>query len=601
MRGAIDASLTSKRKERELHWMLKLRTVFPYGLNDRIGDEFKNEDTHFAVARRFPALNRSHPRVARGSLRKGINQLTCLNFLKQLKKLLNTHLSEALNFIRVSVTSFKKKELKKLADAVNDTLSNSDCQFIFHQWYSVILDLIDTKLYKPKAAKVRKSSPSNICHVFFDNKAVERINLPKILNDPSLNSTIPLSANKFEKPIVIYKLSHNIGSKIFNFNKFVSNLNIAEPINDLSVLPCNCENSPFVDKNHGHIMTGDLKIIQNAKLRKLISKGPKYREPKPMDWNKARESISNGVKLCAESWCHKHKKNEVLLKDWVNSVMELVDNRIAVLQCQEKRWSMSPALKDLDCVNALQQLHSNYVIAPIDKATGNVAVICKRFYAMVLFKELGITNSSTTKTYKKFKTSIKTVVNNQKKILKNKFNLDVSAENECLPHIYWLPKMHKKPCKFRFIIAAPKCSIKPLNKAITAIFKLFFHQIEKYNQKSHFYSGVKSFWVVENNEAVLNSIRKLNKSRRAKCISTFDFSTLYTNIPHNKLINVLNQLIDFCFKGWEDKYIAVTKFGAKWISDVCKYDLVFSKEKIKEALKFLMNSCFFTLGNLLWS
>ena len=219
---------------------------------------------------------------------------------------------------------------------------------------------------------------------------------------------------------------------------------------------------------------------------------------------------------------------------------------------------------------------------------------------MVLFKELGICDSNSTKTYKKFRTSIKTIINNHKSVLKKKFNLDVSVENECLPHIYWLPKMHKNPSKFRFIIAAPKCSIKPLNKAITAIFKLLFRQIEKYNQKSYFYSGVKSFWVVQNNEAILNSVSKLNKKRRARCVSTFDFSTLYTNIPHDKLIDVLNQLIDFCFKGWEDKHIAVTKFGAKWVTDQTKYDLVFSKKDVKNALQFLMSSCFFTLGNLLF-
>ena len=55
-----------------------------------------------------------------------------------------------------------------------------------------------------------------------------------------------------------------------------------------------------------------------------------------MDWKKARESISKGVKSCAESWCHKHKKNEVLLMDWVNSVMELVDHRISALKCEER-------------------------------------------------------------------------------------------------------------------------------------------------------------------------------------------------------------------------------------------------------------------------
>ena len=70
--------------------------------------------------------------------------------------------------------------------------------------------------------------------------------------------------------------------------------------------------------------------------------------------------------------------------------MEQVDIRISVLQSNEKKNIVIPTLKDLDCLNALEQLHSDYMITPIDKATGNVAIICKRFYAMVLFKELGI-------------------------------------------------------------------------------------------------------------------------------------------------------------------------------------------------------------------
>ena len=55
-----------------------------------------------------------------------------------------------------------------------------------------------------------------------------------------------------------------------------------------------------------------------------------------------------------------------------------------------------------------------------------------------------------------------------------------------------------------------------------------------------------------------------------------------------------------CFKGWEDKKIAVTPYGAKWVKGASKHDLVFDQKKIKAALKFLMSSCFFTLGNLLF-
>ena len=52
VRGAIDPSETSKRRSREVHWMLKLRTVFPYGLNDRV-DEYQREDKNCVLPKGF--------------------------------------------------------------------------------------------------------------------------------------------------------------------------------------------------------------------------------------------------------------------------------------------------------------------------------------------------------------------------------------------------------------------------------------------------------------------------------------------------------------------------------------------------------------------
>ena len=65
------------------------------------------------------------------------------------------------------------------------------------------------------------------------------------------------------------------------------------------------------------------------------------------------------------------------------------------------------------------------------------------------------------------------------------------------------------------------------------------------------------FWVVQNNKPVINSINELNKRRKATSVSTFEFSTLYTKLPHNKLLMVLNSLINFYFDGGENKYITV--------------------------------------------
>ena len=46
----------------------------------------------------------------------------------------------------------------------------------------------------------------------------------------------------------------------------------------MNSLPCNYVTSPYTDPNHGHIVTGDIRIVQNNKLRKLLCKGAKYRE-----------------------------------------------------------------------------------------------------------------------------------------------------------------------------------------------------------------------------------------------------------------------------------------------------------------------------------
>ena len=67
-------------------------------------------------------------------------------------------------------------------------------------------------------------------------------------------------------------------------------------------------------------------------------------------------------------------------------------------------------------------------------------------------------------------------------------------------------------------------------------------------KKKHF-SGTKTFWVIQNNSLPLEYINKINKRKNAKQISRFDFSTLYTKIPYNKLLVILYKVVDFVFKG----------------------------------------------------
>ena len=217
------------------------------------------------------------------------------------------------------------------------------------------------------------------------------------------------------------------------------------------------------------------------------------------------------------------------------------------------KYNHLDSLSSPDIRAALDNIHKDFVVVPIDKATGNIALICKRFYASVIAEELGLGNNNSTKTCNSINNlPTDTIINNNINDLKSKFGIDnVSTENQRLPNMYWLPKMHKNPIKARFIIASPKSSIKPLSQAITSAFRLFYRQIESYNDKCRFFTGVNTFWVVQNNKPVTDAVNKLNKRNKAKYISTFDFPTLYTKLPHNKLLMVLHHLIDFCFDGGE--------------------------------------------------
>ena len=80
-------------------------------------------------------------------------------------------------------------------------------------------------------------------------------------------------------------------------------------------------------------------------------------------------------------------------------------------------------------------------------------------------------------------------------------------------------------------------------------------------------------------------------------METFDFSTLYTKIPHDKLTDVLCKLVDFCFDGGSHDFLFTNYWGARWVSDPNSYDFVYDKAKIKLAIRYLMRNCYFSFDN----
>ena len=57
---------------------------------------------------------------------------------------------------------------------------------------------------------------------------------------------------------------------------------------------------------------------------------------------------------------------------------------------------------------------------------------------------------------------------------------------------------------------------------------------------------VNKFWSIKNSGEVLNKLK--SRGLRATSLSTYDFSTLYTILPHNLIKEILLDLIEWTFK-----------------------------------------------------
>ena len=126
---------------------------------------------------------------------------------------------------------------------------------------------------------------------------------------------------------------------------------------------------------------------------------------------------------------------------------------------------------------------------------------------------------------------------------------------------------------------------------------MFYEKVERYHTKGKVWSGIKTCWTIQNSNPVISSINKLNNRKAAKSMSTFNFSLLYTRIPHDKLLYVLNQINDFAFKGGTRDYVTVYNSGASWSRSKSKTGRSYSLQEIKSCLEFLINKSFFQVGS----
>ena len=122
---------------------------------------------------------------------------------------------------------------------------------------------------------------------------------------------------------------------------------------------------------------------------------------------------------------------------------------------------------------------------------------------------------------------------------------DINITQHKLPTMYWLPKLHKTPYKARFIANSTSCTTTTVSTLLTSCLTKIKEHVKFYCDKVYENSGINLFWSIKNSSDILDKLK--NKRFVASTVSTYDFSTLYTTLPHDLIKDKLHKLIQKTF------------------------------------------------------
>ena len=182
-----------------------------------------------------------------------------ISILKDLSIALNKHawhgLFSVLSPLPISVLRNLEIEANKLYDRPNKLYKAARLTMCYVYFLSPYIDSeVNHKRHLIKNSSI--------------NKAMELFDLHCIFKDNLLISSIPNYFNNSETPIICYKCYKPIRSIILNFNTIVTDINIDSNTPDSK----DCHHSNYLHPPAGHVITGNLNVIPDARVRNIISK-----------------------------------------------------------------------------------------------------------------------------------------------------------------------------------------------------------------------------------------------------------------------------------------------------------------------------------------
>ena len=123
------------------------------------------------------------------------------------------------------------------------------------------------------------------------------------------------------------------------------------------------------------MITGNLNVIPDSRVRNIISKVPKNRFPSNIDFSKCRREITIPLNDFSNRWCKRETVEPDALKEWKINVFKIIDTRISFYSRNTHLLPSKPKSSFLHLKRGIQDFHMNYVLVPADKAVNSVVVV----------------------------------------------------------------------------------------------------------------------------------------------------------------------------------------------------------------------------------
>lgn len=462
------------------------------------------------------------------------------------------------------------------------------------------------KFLKARTLTLRKKETSRSVLVLnWTSKLLQHVPLRAIMSKH--RKLLPSGTREcIDDVVVARKLGDPISRVVFNYAPVARHAadeqSVAELADNQSVCPCH---SLFHEKfrpNGGCVLTGNLDLVANAELRTLLSFGPRFRL-------RVISSPYERVKEALSAFIAKQDVHEAQFAEWLHAVLKeckacLKRACSMVLPRAERSVEMSRS-----AAKYLKYLQHYLVLVPADKAANNVTFVCKRHYCAELVKEF-----NTSGAYTNVQSTPEEVIAEHKAFMGTRQLLTA----EKLPYLYWLPKLHKVPIGKRFIAGSGACSTTELSRLLSSVLTQVLHALREKDNNSIARTEIRRFFVVQGYEEVADFLHRFPRSDAAdeeRILCTGDFSTMYTTIPHEDLLERIQRVLEEAWAFRSEKegvhtdklFIQWSSFTgrASWMSgddtreshSTCFHTM--SCESVMELTRFLVENTFLLNGGQL--